>query len=365
MAPLLFFTTRFLDCQKLLPLWQARRQITLNFSPARLSGYDVVVVLTVFLLRSIWYSISTKWMKVRNGKLLEELSRPSTDHALSLCMPLRTSQGDIDAFSLAVREASKSGFPSSNVDTLLFLSAVSEPAMLLLLAQKHCKVRPLGSVNVRNRFELLRPDLCTPQYLRSFNGAVLNATCSKVVRKVKRGFEIDLTVSVDVPSGQDGSFTTMFRQIFTILQFANVQADVSPFSSVNSDPNWLYPLPFRVNYDEPSFWARVCKDYNPIHTSTIAAKAFGFPGKIAHGNHVAAKAFDVLTKSASAPSCIGLSHSQEPLWMEVMFRRPVIVPAQLETTISQSTLKKDGTSFTAFEILNQSKVCIEGKFGKL
>jgi hypothetical protein len=35
-------------------------------------------------------------------------------------------------------------------------------------------------------------------------------------------------------------------------------------------------------------WAAVCKGINPIQMSFLAARMFGFPGKIAHVNYVVA-----------------------------------------------------------------------------
>jgi hypothetical protein len=40
--------------------------------------------------------------------------------------------------------------------------------------------------------------------------------------------------------------------------------------------------------DAPKAWSKGCNDINPIHMTSLAARLFGFPGKIAHGNHVVA-----------------------------------------------------------------------------
>ena len=42
----------------------------------------------------------------------------------------------------------------------------------------------------------------------------------------------------------------------------------------------------------------LCKDYNPIHVSAIAAKLFGFPGKFAHRNQVAASMIKSIAAAA-------------------------------------------------------------------
>jgi acyl dehydratase len=80
--------------------------------------------------------------------------------------------------------------------------------------------------------------------------------------------------------------------------------------------------------NDPLKWASLCKDYNFIHLSGFAARLFGLPGKLAHGNHVVAKAMHVLE---------GVGHkTQDMTWMEIQFRRPVAVPTSLNVDL-QST----------------------------
>ena len=54
----------------------------------------------------------------------------------------------------------------------------------------------------------------------------------------------------------------------------------------------------QIEADAPEKWAALCKDYNPIHVSAIAAKLFGFPGKVAHGNQVAASMIESIAAVA-------------------------------------------------------------------
>ncbi|KAF1938098.1 hypothetical protein EJ02DRAFT_474658 [Clathrospora elynae] len=100
---------------------------------------------------------------------------------------------------------------------MLFLSAVTEPAMLLLLASPWYPINPLGAVNVRNRFELMQPDLCDLETLMKQNSASLSALVCSGARRVKRGFEYDLEVMINIPR-TDGGIDTIFRQIFTMLE---------------------------------------------------------------------------------------------------------------------------------------------------
>ena len=345
----------------LLPLWESGSLARLDFSPNQLSGYDILVVLSKLLSRSIRHSAFRPWINLTSGE-------DPPDQQISLSMPLRTSQADLDAYVAAGGGSALVGVSWRGPQQLLFLSALAEPAMLLLLARNSCKVRPLGAVNVRNRIELLRPDLCTMPLLMSFAGATLTASCSQKGALVKRGFEYDLGVSLQIPSEAPGQPVTVFRQIFTILQFSKHVTNAShPARPSNADPStkWTDSIPFSLKADDPSLWAKVCKDYNPIHISAIAAKMLGLPGIIAHGNHVAVKAFASLEQSTLPTGYAEFCRKENPRWMEIAFIRPIKVPTVLNARVSMRPSNSEDSSneYMAFEILEKEKVCIRGRFG--
>ncbi|EXJ68001.1 uncharacterized protein A1O5_08616 [Cladophialophora psammophila CBS 110553] len=363
---LLLFTIGVFNYKHLLPLWTYKRQIKLDFSPNELSGVDIAVVLVIFLLRSVKHSILStyKWICNARNDVSEVPISPDEDE-LSLVMPFRPTQADLSAYSVAVKNSlvDRDDVQLVSSQLLLLLSALSEPAMLLLLAHRSCQIRPLGSVNVRNRFELLRPDLCTGETLVSFKEAFLTARLSKHVRTVKRGFEVDLTVSLNVLSKDSTDSIPVFRQNFTILQFARIRAEIiqgrnaAPDSTI-STPAWSASIPLTVEYNDPTGWARLCKDYNPIHISTIAAKLFGFPGKLAHGNYI----------GALAAKYIAFANANEPLFMEITFKRPVVVPAHLELKVSPAAAEESQSRLviiTLFQIISKNKICVEGRIGQL
>jgi hypothetical protein len=74
--------------------------------------------------------------------------------------------------------------------------------MLLLLASPTCSISPLGAVNVRNRFEPMRPDLCSLQSLTGQHSAGVVAKLRNETRVVKRGIEHDVEASVLVPQSR-------------------------------------------------------------------------------------------------------------------------------------------------------------------
>lgn len=71
-------------------------------------------------------------------------------------------------------------------------------------------------------------------------------------------------------------------------------------------------------------YARVSGDRNPIHTSTLAAKAFGFPRTIAHGMDTAARAL----------AALGPARGEAFTW-DVTFAAPVLVPGRVALRVAR------------------------------
>ncbi|KAF2147648.1 hypothetical protein K461DRAFT_298275 [Myriangium duriaei CBS 260.36] len=222
--------------------------------------------------------------------------------------------------------------------------------MLLLLASSRCPVDPIGAVNVRNRFEV--KDL--PQCRRLLDQSEKNlketynivAMLPKEATPVKRGIETDIIVSIMYGVSPTQS-TEIYRQTFTVLEFVktagqplNASKQTPPESGKSHDPDATsarsvstMSTSFRMERHDPYGWAALCKDYNPIHMSPTVARLFGFKGKIAHGNHVVAKAVEsVLSES---PAWIDDSKDIPgtlQFAMEVVFKRPITVPCELVAT---------------------------------
>lgn len=75
---------------------------------------------------------------------------------------------------------------------------------------------------------------------------------------------------------------------------------------------------WKVTRGDVDAYATASGDKNPVHTSVIGAKAFGFPGVIAHGMFTAAKMLTLLEGRVSGY----VRHT-------VDFARPVVVPARI------------------------------------
>jgi acyl dehydratase len=347
------FATLCFHCRHLLPLHNPSKHVKLNFSPQELSLLDVAVILLAFVLRSIRSKIITF---CRLGAGHDVYSHPFSERAedVRLTMPFRVTQADFVAYDKALNGTAATW---SNAHSLLFLSALTEPAMLLLLARSDCNVQPVGSVNVRNKIELIRSERCTPERLRALESAVLTATLQDL-SVVRRGVEVVMSVSLTVRDTKSLEEITLFRQSFTFLQFTKVRHDHSKKTTVHEDtpiPPSASHIPLILRPEDPLLWARICKDYNPIHISTLAAHLFGFRGRIAHGNHVGALA---------CPHFEGLSETK-PLAMNIFFKRPIFLPAKMHLLLSESGKTGGKTPSTIFAILDRDRRCIEGDIGHM
>lgn len=315
---------------RLIPLLLGNTHINLIFSPNGLQVQEVIMAMLTMVGRSMYRAIA------------RISSLPSTETAsqeLTVRCPFRVEQEDEARYLHATRPNDNSKDPIESSHLMLFLSAMTEPAMLLLLTSPQCPVNPLGAVNVRNRFELLRPDLCSPLSFRDSGQTVLFARVHRESRLVKRGIEYDLEVGILAPDDATNDKTVfVFRQIFTMLEFRKTKGRNAEEKSAENkipgeQPQSSEPaIQVSLSDSDPWRWAALCKDYNLIHLSGMAARLYELPGKLAHGNHVVARALQALLETSSIRSLGGAS-----TWMEVQFKRPVRVPAELNVEITASS----------------------------
>ncbi|EPS40633.1 hypothetical protein H072_5479 [Dactylellina haptotyla CBS 200.50] len=320
---------------------------------------EITLIIILFILKSVFSGLMVLIGGTGSQRRVKSIKTDMPK--LSVSMPFKVSEEDVKQYILATGCEEKE-IEAHNVSKMLFLSAITEPCMLLLIAKRGSPIQPLGSVNVRNTFEMLRPDLCTLSDLRKEEGGMVFATLGSTARIMKRGLEFDLHVEIRVPTKSDPNPIAIFRQVFTMLQFKKIPEKVQ-LSEITREPDMQFPVGatpnggiFEIGGSDPSKWARVCKDYNPIHISGIAAKVYGLPGKIAHGNHVAALAIRRIVGESSGDSTA-------PVQMEVGFKRPVIVPGKLNVLVE--TRKKGETVVTHFAVGRGDKILVQGKYWDL
>lgn len=337
--------------RRLQPLRSRNRESRLLFVPQTLTTTEIIQLILIFVFRQILSlaRISNDGFRIsRNGELAD---LPE----LHVSMPFCINEDGLRDYATALGLNRAGLIHNDAAQTCLLLSAFSEPAMLLLLASRDCPVLPLGAVNVRNRFEILLPRSCTKEALLNMKDAELRAKILPKMRRAKRGVEIDLEIEM-VNLDED---VVVFKQIFTMLQFMKFKfPDTMPkrdISKHSTGTDWDHPsrTPFSMDLNAPLSWARICMDYNVLHTSTFAARLFGFSGRIAHGNHALALG---LARLCAEDECSGLPTDQQltPAAMEVHFAKPMTLPAILSAQVSGNSgcyylriAKDDRTCVTA------------------
>ncbi|WWC61181.1 uncharacterized protein I303_103761 [Kwoniella dejecticola CBS 10117] len=337
----------------LSPLLSPTKTTRISFPTRELSGTRATALLVYHIIRSVLRRIGLGLKLDIKQEVDAQYTLQNAD--ISLDMPFRITPHDIQRYIQCL-----SSNTSLDVDDILdsphhmqlLLSALTEPAMLLLLSKINCPIDPVGSVNVRNAFELKDPST-TKKTLRerlgsqsSTNRDAVPLNCearlSREVKQVKRGWEF--TIMVDLVEALQEARTTIYTQAFTFLVFHFHKHSQPPPASTKADEieaETCNIAGFRIGAREPSSWADLSKDYNPIHTSTFAARLLGFRSKIAHGNHVVAKAIHGAASYLERGPIDALDGTGIRR-MEVEFKRPVPVPSSLETRVPEDDDKEHG-----------------------
>ncbi|MFG2043382.1 MaoC/PaaZ C-terminal domain-containing protein [Dactylosporangium sp. NPDC048998] len=158
----------------------------------------------------------------------------------------------------------------------------------------------LGLVHVANRVEMLRP-------LRSSDAFSLSVR-AEALRPHERGTQLDVVATASI----DGETVWTDRSTYLRKTTKSDKSAKSERSQTVEPPNATWRVPRRTGTD----YARVSGDRNPIHTSRILARAFGFPATIAHGMWTKARCLAAL--EGRLPDAYAV---------EVAFKLPVLLPA--------------------------------------
>jgi acyl dehydratase len=341
----------------------------LDFSPNDLRLRQIVLVIFVLSTKGLQRSLGLVPKLRANGRS-NTLNAAFSLPAIRLRAPIRIRGDDVRRYHRVLEVATLALDRPADYN-IFFLAGLTTPLMLLLLAKRSCPILPLGSVNVRNRFEFLNPVLCHDAARGLLKGLGADARLVTAGRRVKRGMEFDVVIEVTVGKVDLVKDQVVFRQIITLLQ--NLPRETEPLftepaasekiSSTDISTYDTVDQEIYIEKDAPLRWAAFCKDYNPIHVVSPAAKTFGYPGIIAHGNHVVGQAITVLAGIAGPQFSKMWTPSSKASWLEVEFRKPMVVPTKLEILIDETDVRNVVTSH--FKIVKETKVYIEGRAGWL
>jgi hypothetical protein len=207
--------------------------------------------------------------------------------------------------------AAVTGLRYGDTVPLTYPFAATFPTVMSLVTGFDFPFAAMGSIHTENRITQYRPIAVTD--------TVGIAVHAENLREHRKGLLVDLVTEVSV--GND----VAWRQVTTFLHQQRTSLSDQPKPPPQKQPKLPPPnVILRITPGEIRRYARVGGDHNPIHTSPIGARLFGFPNVIAHGMFSAAAALANL--EARIPDAVTYS---------VRFAKPVVLPASAGLYIDQ------------------------------
>jgi acyl dehydratase len=200
--------------------------------------------------------------------------------------------------------AAVTGLRFGDTVPLTYPFALTFPSVMSLVSGFDFPFAAMGSVHVENKITQYRPIAVTD--------VVDVAVHAENLREHRRGLLVD--VVTDVAVGND----TAWQQVTTFLHQQRTSLSDEPRPEPKRQPKLPPPNAIlRITPGQIRHYASVGGDHNPIHTSSIGAKLFGFPTAIAHGMFSAAAV--LANVEGRLPDAVEYS---------VRFGKPVLLPAR-------------------------------------
>lgn len=208
----------------------------------------------------------------------------------------------IDSANVAAY-AAVTGLRFGNNVPLTYPFALTFPSVMSLVTGFDFPFSAMGSVHTENRITQYRPIAVTDTV-----GVQVHA---ENLREHRKGLLVDLVTDVSV--GNEPAW----HQVTTFLHQQRTSLSGEPKPPPQKQPKLPPPSAvLRITPSQIRRYAAVGGDHNPIHTSSVAAKLFGFPTVIAHGMFSAAAVLANI--EARFPDAVQYS---------VRFGKPVLLPA--------------------------------------
>ncbi|WP_433081349.1 MaoC family dehydratase [Dactylosporangium sp. CA-052675] len=172
------------------------------------------------------------------------------------------------------------------------------PLALALMTAADFPFPVLGVVHVANAIEVLRP-------LTSSDAFSLSVRAEEL-RPHERGTQFDMVATASI-AGEP-----VWHGRSTYLRMLKKSGKSSTPSAEPPRPTAVWRVPRRTGTD----YAAASGDRNPIHTSRVLARAFGFRSTIAHGMWTKGRCLAAL--EGRLPAAYTVS---------VQFKRPILLPA--------------------------------------
>jgi hypothetical protein len=194
---------------------------------------------------------------------------------------------------------------------LTYPFALTFPSVMSLVSGFDFPFPAMGSVHIENEITQHHPIRVTD--------TVNITTHAENLREHRKGLLVDILTDVSV--GND----VAWHQVTTFLHQQRTSLSDEPKPQPQKQPKLPPPNAIlRISPGQIRRYATVGGDHNPIHTSSLGAKLFGFPTSIAHGMFSAAAVLANL--EASLPDAVTYS---------VRFGKPVLLPASAGLYVDQ------------------------------
>lgn len=219
----------------------------------------------------------------------------------------------VDPANLAAY-ASVCGLRLTNTLPLTYGFVLTFPMVMKLLVARDFPLPAMGMVHVRNRIEQTRP--------ATVDEPLDITVWAENLRPHDKGTQLDFVSEIKV--GRE----LVWRQVSTFLK---IGGGTGPKGEKKPPEELTLGTPATVlTADQKliSRYAAVSGDRNPIHVSSLGAKAFGFPRTIAHGMW-----------SAAAALAIVEGRIPDQAVYDVRFSKPVVLPAKVN---EYADLRADG-----------------------
>jgi acyl dehydratase len=214
------------------------------------------------------------------------------------------------------------GEPSSDVLPAGFLHVLAFPLATAVMVRGDFPLPLLGMVHLRNVARVLRPVRL---------GETLEVRAwAQDARAHRRGVQVDLVAEVLVGGELAYQGVSTYLAKGFKAPDGGASAPEAPDSAAPAADTpreeWTAPLPtarWTLGAGTGRAYGAVSGDQNPIHTSSLGAKAFGFPRAIAHGMYTAARAL----------AEVGPARRGDTYEWTVEFFKPVLLPSTVDVAI--------------------------------
>ena len=194
---------------------------------------------------------------------------------------------------------------------LTYPFALTFPTVMSLVTGFDFPFAAMGSVHLENQITQYRPIRVTDE--------VNIAVHAENLREHRKGLLVDVVTDVSVGN------EVAWHQVTTFLHQQRTSLSDEPKPPPQKQPKLPPPNAIlRISPGQIRRYAAVGGDHNPIHTSSVGAKLFGFPTAIAHGMFSAAAVLANI--EANLPDAVKYS---------VRFGKPVLLPASAGLYVEQ------------------------------